>query len=69
MENESAHSSNLKSVGYENGILEVEFHNGGIYQYHGVPESVFHELMNAPSRGSYFHWNVRKTGYPCAKIH
>lgn len=46
-------SSKLKSVGYENGILEVEFHSGGIYQYYGVPASVYNALMNASSKGGY----------------
>ena len=52
-------SSNLKSVGYENGILEVEFHSGGIYQYYGVPASVYNALMNASSKGSYLAAKVK----------
>ena len=30
-------SSNLASVGYEGGILEIEFKSGSVYQYSGVP--------------------------------
>jgi len=52
-------SSNLKSVGYGNGILEVEFHNGGIYQYYSVPSSVYNALMNASSKGSYLATKVK----------
>ncbi len=33
MERISVVSSNIKSVGYEKGILEIEFHTGSVYQY------------------------------------
>lgn len=61
MERESVNSSNLASIGYdsENEILEVEFKHGGVYQYLDVSESVFNELMNAPSQGVYFSANIR----------
>ncbi|CAM5423980.1 KTSC domain-containing protein [Streptomyces griseorubiginosus] len=47
-------SSNIRSIGYEAAemLLEVEFLSG-IYQYHLVPESVYLELMAAPSHGQY----------------
>jgi hypothetical protein len=55
-------SSNLSSVGYDqqDRILEIEFNDGGIYQYHDVPPSIYEELMNASSHGSYFHSNIRE---------
>jgi hypothetical protein len=61
MERENVNSSNLESIGYdsENEILEVEFKHGGVYQYFDVSESVFNELMNAPSHGVYFSANIR----------
>lgn len=40
-------------------ILEIEFHNGRIYQYFDVPEAVFQALRNAPSVGTYFSQNVK----------
>jgi len=54
-------SSNLASVGYdpENMILEIEFHNGGIYQYFNVPESVYRSLMSADSHGKYLWGNYK----------
>lgn len=61
-------SSNLQSVGYENGVLEIEFHSGGVYQYYGVPEAVYIGLINASSHGSYFDANVKKAGYRYVKI-
>jgi len=63
-------SRNLASVGYEveTSTLEIEFHNGGIYQYFGVPENVYQELMNASSKGTYFDQNVKKAGYSYSKV-
>jgi hypothetical protein len=54
-------SSNLRSVGYHSDkcILEVEFHGGGIYQYFGVPAGVYGGLMQAGSKGRYFHTFVK----------
>ena len=46
-------SSNIASIGYENGTLYVAFNRGGLYAYSGVPESVYRELMSAPSHGHY----------------
>ena len=48
-------SSNLASVGFENGILYITFHSGGTYWYRGVPKSVYDALMSAPSHGKYFY--------------
>lgn len=63
-------SSNLASVGYEveTSTLEIEFHNGGIYQYSGVPENIYQGLMDAASKGRYFHQNIKNAGYPYSKI-
>jgi len=52
-------SSNIDSIGYEAGTLEIKFKSGNIYQYQGVPEHVYHELMAAPSKGSYFADHIR----------
>lgn len=54
-------SSNLKSIGYDNGsqILEIEFPNGAVYQYYGVPQRIYVELMQAESHGKYFYAFVR----------
>ena len=62
-------SSNLASVGYEGGILEIEFKSGLVYQYSGVPASVYEALMSAPSRGKYFSANIRNnSSYPCHQV-
>jgi hypothetical protein len=63
MQRQFVSSSNLRSVGYDHlqQILEIEFHNGGIYQYFGVPEHIYSSLMAASSHGSYFHAFIRES--------
>jgi hypothetical protein len=70
MERIPVESSNLASVGYdpESAVLEVEFKSGGIYEYSGVPQSVYDGLINAESKGKYFHQYIKNTGYPYSKI-
>lgn len=54
-------SSNLSSAGYDEAsqTLEIEFNNGGIYQYFDVPRAVFDGLMSATSHGRFFHQHIR----------
>ena len=56
-------SSNLASVGYDpaNSTLEVEFLNGGLYQYFDVPGHEHEALMQASSHGKYFSAYIRNT--------
>lgn len=60
-------SSNLASVGYENRTLYIAFHSGGLYSYVGVPESLYRELLSAPSKGKFFHAYI-KGAYPYQRI-
>lgn len=52
-------SSNVAAVGYEDGVLYVEFLNGGTYAYDGVDESTYQALAAAPSPGSYLAKNIK----------
>ena len=54
-------SSAIAAVGYSKRlqILEIEFLNGAIYRYIGVPRSVHHHLMTAPSKAHYYHEYIR----------
>lgn len=56
MQRQPVESSMLRSAGYdpERSILELEFNNGRIYRYFGVPQEVFAELLIAESKGQYF---------------
>lgn len=63
-------SSNLASVGYDphHHVLEVEFRNGSLYQYFGVPPARFEGLMEADSKGSYHARNIKQS-YRYTRIH
>lgn len=63
MERISVSSSNLASVGYDEGTqtLEVEFVSGSIYEYYDVPANVHQELISAPSIGGYFSQRIRNS--------
>lgn len=63
-------SSDIKTIGYdeESQILEVEFINGGVYQYFYVPILVYENFLNAPSKGKYLH-DVIRNSYRYQKIH
>lgn len=60
-------SSNIASMGYDDGTMEVEFNNGGVYQYKDVPESIYNQCFNASSVGAFFAANI-KNNYEWEKI-
>ena len=53
-------SSNLVSLGWEEGVLEVEFRRGIVYRYEGVPEEVYRKLLFAESPGKEFESEVKR---------
>ncbi|GAK47726.1 hypothetical protein LOSG293_110420 [Secundilactobacillus oryzae JCM 18671] len=68
MELISVVSSDLSAIGYDeyNQQLEIVFNSGGTYLYSGVPSSVYEGLLNAGSKGRYFHAFIK--GYPTTRI-
>jgi len=40
--------------------LHVKFHNGQVYAY-PVSQDMHHQLMNADSRGEFFHRHIKNT--------
>ena len=68
MERNNVASSNISSIGYDpqTSTLEVEFLNGGIYQYYGVPENMYQQLMSAPSKGQFLNTYI-KNQYPYSR--
>jgi hypothetical protein len=54
-------SSSLASVGFspEHNVLQVEFRNGLVYEYFGVPQGFHEQLLAADSKGAFFHRFVR----------
>lgn len=54
-------SSIIKSVGYDEDekVLEIEFHNGAVYEYKNVPYYEWASLISSVSVGTYFHNNIK----------
>lgn len=69
MNRQSVSSSNIASIGYDanSQTLEIEFLNGGVYQYFDVPQYVYDELMAAGSHGQYLARNIKGT-YRYSKV-
>lgn len=61
MDREPVDSSNVAAIGYDldSATLEVEFHNGSVYQYFDVPAIVHVEFMQAESPGRFLHAQIR----------
>lgn len=61
MQRERVVSSNISSIGYDEdrNILEIEFNDGAIYQYSGVPEQEYKSLLSASSKGSYLNKHMK----------
>ena len=66
---QSVASTNLMSVGYDERTqtLEVEFLNGRVYQYYGVPDNMHDQLMRASSKGRFFNTYIRNS-YPFSRV-
>lgn len=64
-------SSNISSIGYEeeSSVLEIEFVNGGLYQYFSVSKSLFLSLMSATSHGIFFDRYIKKGRFRFRKIY
>lgn len=76
MERQNVISKTIKSIGYENGKLEIEFHPsknsrdavGSIYQYENVPQDTFQKMRVSPSMGEALTNLVKKPGYSYKRI-
>jgi hypothetical protein len=62
-------STNIASIGYDESAstLEVGFRNGSIYQYYGVPASVWRAVMSASSHGRAL-WRSVRDRYPYREV-
>lgn len=54
-------SSMANTIAYDpqEQILQLEFHNGAIYQYSGVEEDTWEDLQAADSIGSFYNHNIK----------
>jgi hypothetical protein len=62
-------STEIEWIGYEHKrqMLQVEFIEGGTYQYEPVPETVYQEFLTAHSHCNYFEARI-KNRYPTRKV-
>lgn len=69
MERTPVTSTDILSIGYDtdNQTLEIEFIRGAVYQYSGVPPSIYDGIMMADSKGKFFHANI-KNAYSYMKL-
>jgi hypothetical protein len=69
MYREPVASESIASIGYDDDaeVLEVEFVTGTVYRYRGVPEDVYDDLRQAPSKGAYFNRHI-KDAYPFEQV-
>lgn len=40
-------------------VTSSNIHSGGLYEYYGVPQSVYSSLMNASSKGGYLAAHIK----------
>lgn len=54
-------STAVTAVGYSKHLhaLEIEFVNGAIYRYLGVPSEVYRDLLAAESKARFYDENIR----------
>jgi len=69
MQRHPVHSSVLESVGYDAGtkILELEFREGGVWDYFDFPKPTYHRFIKAESLGKFFVKRI-KGKYPEIRI-
>lgn len=54
-------STALAAIGYSKKLhaLEIQFRNGAIYRYLGVPMDIYRELLEAESKARYYDGRIR----------
>jgi len=64
-----AQTSHLQSYDYDEDsqTLTIQFLNGAIYTYSGVPATEFWNLQQSGGAGTYFHAKIRNR-YPTSKV-
>lgn len=64
MDRQVVRSATIHSIGYDAAAstLEIEFLNGRVYQYFGVPQHIADGLLTAASPTTYLNQFVKKLG-------
>lgn len=66
MELRNVNSSNISQIGFDikTNTLRIVFTTGAIYDFFEVDEQLFRHLLQAPSKGKFFHKYI-KNRYNC----
>lgn len=59
MRREPVKSSFIKEIGWDEGILEIQFLNDQVWQYRTVPPAVWEGFRIAESHGKFFHLHIK----------
>ena len=65
-EHDSDHIARTKYNPMEHA-MDVEFHKGSVYRYHGVHPEDHKDFLDAPSQGEHFHQFI-KENHVCTQI-
>ena len=52
-------SDNLSAAEWADGVLSIDFKKGLSYQFYDVPIGLYHELLAAPSKNTFFVQNIK----------
>jgi hypothetical protein len=53
-------SEAIRAIDYRGGTLFIQFRSSAtVYSFPGVPYRVFQALLQAPSKGDYYHAHIR----------
>lgn len=60
--------TNIRSITYDQDklLLEIKFHAGTTYRYHGVPDDIYRQLVETGSKDDYVARSI-KPKYYCSK--
>ena len=67
MKRQAVASTMIQSMGWENGVLEVQFVDGSIFIYSKVPQDIYRRITKAQSVGKRFGSLVRNE-YPFKQV-
>lgn len=61
MNRQLVQSSNIRAIGYDpkTRVMQIQFHDGGVYDYADVPPSEHQALMTSKSIGGRFHSHIK----------
>lgn len=59
MRRRPVNSSSVRSVGWQDGTLELEYVGGSVYRYYDVPQPTYAGLLAAESIGNFVNTEIK----------